>query len=156
MRQEWFPAAESQAVVGRVVDVEKIHPAMSREKGQAVYIMVPVMEAKVLKDSADVSHQELKPHNREQICARFPGAWDAYMAKKAANARPIEEPEILPPLNGTPIDQAKHIPKEKIAWLKTIGFSTLEQVAEMSDAQVQSFGPGVRGWRTKTRQQLKG
>ena len=47
MRDAWFPAQESQSVVGRVVEIEKVHPAKSREAGRAVNIYVPVMESKV-------------------------------------------------------------------------------------------------------------
>jgi len=32
-----------------------------------------------------------------------------------------------------------------------IGFSTVEQLADMSDEQVQSLGPGARNWRKKAK-----
>ena len=153
----WFPAVESHNVVGRVVEHEKVHPAKSRERGEAVYVMVPVMEAKVLKDSSDVSTQEIKPQNEgefKKIIARFPGAWDAYIKSKGSALGEVQE---LAPIKGTPIDKAlAFLPKEKVGYLKTIGFTTLEQLAEMSDAQVVSMGTGARTWRKKAAQLLKG
>lgn len=153
----WFPAVESQNVVGRVVEHEKVHPAMSRERGEPVKIMVPVMEAKVLKDSSDVSTQEIKPHKQDEfkkIIGRFPGAWEAYIKSKGSALGDAEE---VAPIKGMPIDKAvAFLPKEKVGWLKTIGFTTVEQLAEMSDAQVVSMGTGARTWRKKAQQLLKG
>jgi hypothetical protein len=151
MRDVWFPAKESQAVVGRVTEVEKLHPAKSRVAQKPVYIMVPVMESKVAS-SHDISHQELKPHNRDQICARFPGAWDYYEKQKAS--KPKEEPqEII--FDGTPIAKADFIAREKISWLSMQGFNTVEQLASMSDAQIQAMGQGARTWRKKAQQLLQ-
>src|SRR5262245_14141812 len=154
---QWFPAAESNAVVGRVVEIEKPHAAKSREAGYPVNIMVPVMETKVLKDSSDISHQELKPHIKGEfakITGRFPGAWEAYVASKGTEE--IKE-QVLPPINGTPIEKAaSFLPKERVGHLKLIGFSTIEQLAAMSDTQMQSLGPGARNWRKKAQQHLAG
>ena len=150
---KWFPQKGSQSVVGRIVEIEKLHAALSREAQRPVNIMVPCMEMKVLRDSADVSFKELKPHNKAQICADFPGAWEHYESLKGAEIGKTEE---VPPINGMPIDRADYIPREKLAWLKIQGFSTVEQLAEMSDSQVQSLGPGARNWQKKAKALLKG
>jgi hypothetical protein len=151
MRDVWFPAKESQSVVGRVAEVEKLHPAKSRAAQKPVYIIVPVMESKVAS-SHDISHQELKEHNRDQICARFPGAWEYYEKQKAS--KPKEEPqEII--FEGMPIAKADFIAREKISWLSMQGFNTVEQLAGMSDAQIQEMGQGARTWRKKARQLLQ-
>ena len=147
---KWFPQKGSQAVVGRIVEVEKLHPAKSREAQRPVSVLVPCVETKVLKDSADVSVRELKPHNKEQLLADFPGAWEYYeKVKGAANVNKVEE---VPHVEGMPIDRADYIPREKLAWLKIQGFSTVEQLAGMSDAQVMSLGPGARNWRKKAKE----
>lgn len=151
MQDVWFPARESQSVVGRVVEVEKVHPALSREAKKAVYIMVPVMASKVA-GSHDISTQELKPHNRDEICGRFPGAWEAYEKSKGGK---VGEPEIAPVIDGMPIDKAEFISREKLAWLKLQGFSTVEQLAAISDAQMQALGPGARTWAKKAKQLLQ-
>lgn len=151
--EKWFPQKGSQSVVGRVVEIEKLHAAQSREAKRPVNILVPAMEMKVLKDSSDVSFKELKPHNKDQICADFPGAWEHYENLKGGNTSKTEE---VAPINGMSIDRADYIPREKLAWLKIQGFSTVEQLAEMSDAQVQSLGPGARNWQKKAKALLKG
>lgn len=151
---KWFPQKGSQAVVGRIVEVEKLHPAKSREANRPINVLVPCIETKVLKDSADVSVRELKPHNRDQLLADFPGAWDYYeKAKGAANVNKVEE---APHVEGMPIDKADYIPRAKLAWLKIQGFATVEQLAQMSDEQVSSLGPGARNWRKKAIELLKG
>jgi hypothetical protein len=151
MRDVWFPAKESQSVVGRVAEVEKLHPAKSRAAQKPVYIIVPVMESKVAS-SHDISHQELKEHNRDQICARFPGAWEYYEKQKAS--KPKDEPqEII--FEGMPIAKADFIAREKLSWLSMQGFNTVEQLAGMSDAQIQEMGQGARTWRKKAQQLLQ-
>jgi hypothetical protein len=161
-RQEWFPAKDSPAVVGRIVEIEKPHTGLSKEAGEQVYVLVPAMEHKVLKDSSDTSFQEIKPHTKDKLLARFPGAWEAYMAKKQAEAKaPIAEEipkaTVLPTVKGRPIDEAiAFMPKGKVGHLKMIGFATVEQLAEMSDEQMGSLGPGARNWRKKAQQLLKG
>lgn len=154
MPDRWYPAVESQAVVGRVIEMEFLHPAKSREAGQEVYIMVPVLESKIASGSTDVAHQylgHLPETERDTICKRFPGAWEAYMAKKAA--KPGEDVE-LPGIKGTPIDKADWVAREKLAWLKLQGFSTVEQLAALSDHQFQSLGHGSRTWAKKAKQYL--
>jgi hypothetical protein len=144
----WFPQKGTAGVVGRVVEIEKPHPAKSREANRPINVMVPALQTKVLKDSSDVSFKELKPHNKDQILADYPGAWDHYLASKGGDVGKQAE---VPQVNGTPIDKADFMPKEKLAGLKMIGFSTVEQLADMSDEQVQSLGPGARNWRKKAK-----
>ena len=145
MPEVWFPAAESQRVVGRIVEIEKVHGARSREEKRTVNILVPVMASKVAGEH-DVSHQEIKDWNRDLICARFPGAWDDYQKRKTAAP---EAPMELPPIAGTPIDRAEFIARDKLAWLKLQGFTTVEQLAAIDDAQIGKLGPGARTWKKK-------
>ena len=150
---EWKKSSESHQVVGRVVEVDKVHWAESKAAGHEVTRRVPVMETKVLS-SADVSHQVIKDWNRREVCNRFPGAWEAYEKAKASMA-PVEPkaPAAPAPVSaGTPIDRASDfLPADKVAWLKTIGFTSLEQLADMSDAQIQDMGTGARQWRKKAK-----
>ena len=151
MREVWFPARESQSVVGRVIEIEKLHAAKSREAQKPVYIIVPVMESKVAA-SHDCSHQELKEHNRQQIVDRFPGAWDYFLKQKEA-APKVEPQDIV--FDGTPIAKADWVAREKLAWLEMQGFNTVEQLAAISDAQIQTLGHGARTWKKKAQQFLQ-
>ena len=150
MSELWFPSREWGNVVGKVMEVEKEHPGKSRELGRSVKIMVPVMASKVA-GSYDVSTQEIKDHNRASICGRFPGAWEAY--EKERGAAPAEPAEVVS--TGTSLDKLTFIPREKMAWLKIQGFSNAEQIANLSDADIQKLGPGARGWRKKAGQFLE-
>jgi hypothetical protein len=150
----WYPAVESQAVIGRVIEVETLHPARSREAGKHVYYMAPVMESKVVSGSSDVAHQylgHLPEWEREAITDRFPGAWENYIAHKGAELGKVVE---VPQVEGTPIDKADWIARERLAWLKMQGFSTVEQLAALSDHQFQSLGHGSRTWAKKAKQYL--
>lgn len=146
----WFRAVDSQNVMGRVVEVDKVHAAQSREARREITFKQPVMESKVA-GSSDISHQQIKEWNKKEICNRFPGAWEAYEASKAAS-RPAEEFTQTP--DGMPLDRADFIPASKREWLKSTGFNVVEQLAEMSDHQIQDLGPGARVWKKKAKELL--
>jgi hypothetical protein len=57
--------------------------------------------------------------------------------------------------DGMPIAKADFIAREKISWLAMQGFNTVEQLAAMSDAQIQSMGHGARTWKKKAQQLLQ-
>lgn len=144
----WFPSSESQQVVGRFIDVESDDIAASKKAGKLVKMWRPALETKVV-GSHDVSVQVVKPFNEIQLRARFPGAWEHYEAKKKGNP-----PPKIDPVDGVPIEEANFIGKEKLAWLKMQGFVTVEQLATMSDAQIQNLGHGARTWKKKAGQFL--
>jgi len=150
MNELWFPAIESQSVVGRFIEVEVVHPAKSREEGREVRIIRPALESKVA-GSHDTSVQAVKPFNEKALQARFPGAWEHFEKTRG----PAEKEQIVAPAVGTPLDRLDFIPREKLLWLKMQGFSTVEQIALMSDATMQNLGPGVRQWRKKATQLLQ-
>ena len=62
--QGWFRAVDSQNVMGRVVEVDKVHAAQSREAGREITFKQPVMESKVA-GSSDISHQQIKEWNKK-------------------------------------------------------------------------------------------
>lgn len=147
---QWFRAVDSQNVMGRVVEIDKVHAAKSREAGREITFKQPVMESKVA-GSSDISHQQLKDWNKKEICARFPGAWEAYEASKVSTS-PV--PDYSVTMDGTPIEKADFIPAAKREWLKLTGFITVEQLAEMNDHQMQELGQGARTWKKKAKELL--
>lgn len=148
MSNMWFPSSESQQVVGRFVDVESDNPAESRKHGKLVKMWRTALETKVV-GSHDVSVQVVKPFNEIALRSRFPGAWEYYQSQKAGK----DMPEIQP-IDGIPIEEATFIGKEKMAWLKMQGIVTVEQLATLSDAQIQNLGHGARTWKKKAGQHL--
>lgn len=147
---QWFRAVDSQNVMGRVVEIDKVHAAKSREAGREITFKQPVMESKVA-GSSDISHQQIKDWNKKEICARFPGAWEDYEASKVSTS-PV--PDYSVTMDGTPIEKADFIPAAKREWLKLTGFITVEQLAEMNDHQMQELGQGARTWKKKAKELL--
>jgi hypothetical protein len=153
--ERWFPAVESNVVVGRFVDVETVDVKASEEAQKNVYKKVPALQAKVA-GSQDVSVQAVKPFNAKELKERFPGAWEHYEEIKAMEPAPVVVEVIAQAPKGTPLHEAPFIPRERLAFLHELGFSTIEQVAEMSDTVVQNLGRGAMTWRKKAQEHLKG
>jgi hypothetical protein len=149
-RETWFPALDSQSVVGRVVEIEKPHGAKTREAGKPVHIIVPAMLHRVA-GSDETSVTEIKATTEKELRHRFPGAIEHYEKLKAASA--ATPTEIVVP-DGTPLNKADWIPREKLNWLEMQGFVSVEQLAALSDAQIQQLGTGSRTWKKKAAQFL--
>lgn len=146
----WFPALESKNVVGRFIDLEYVDVAKSREAEKEVMATRPALESKVV-GSTDISHQPVKPFNAKELRTRFPGAWEAY---EAAKASPEPEPEVRTlrqSIPGTPLDKSDFLPRDRMPWLYDQGVQTLEQLRDMSDAQVQNMGRGAAHWRKQAK-----
>ncbi len=155
----WFPARESTSVVGRVVDAEYDDIGASKKAGRAVKAYRPVMQSKVA-GSNDISVQKLRDGDAESddIKGRFPGAWDHYQKQKAA----LESGAAVasaPPIDGTPLEEGDMFNNDRIAWFKSQGIYTHEQVADMSDTTVENMGRsgsiGVRELRKKSKRFLE-
>lgn len=147
----WFPAVESRNVLGRFIDLEFTHVGKSREAGHEVVETRPALESKIA-GSNDVSHQPVKPFNKAELSARFPGAWEHYEQRKKSAPEPEPEvPTIYQTIPGTPLDKSDFLPRDRICWLIDQGFQTLEQLRDMSDAQVQNMGRGAAHWRRQAK-----
>lgn len=149
---QWFKAFEdgklSTLVVGRFVDGEAIDLKASEEKGKNVWKPVPMLESKIV-GSHDISSQRVKDFNRDELINRFPGAWDHYMAGKEAVP---EQPAVS--ASGTPIEDLDFIPRQNMAWLRELGFTSAEQIRDMSDTVVQGLGRNALTWRKKAKEYL--
>ena len=159
---QWFAAFEdgkkSTLVVGRFIDGEVVDPIESGKKGKNVWKTVPLLESKIV-GSHDVSTQRVKEDNlkdgikgnKEELMNRFPGAWDHYVAQKDV----VDEPSAPLANSGTPIEELDFIPRQNIAWLRELGFSSAEQIRDMSDTVVQGLGRGALNWRKKAKEFLE-
>lgn len=152
----WFPAIESNNVLGRFVDIEKEDTAASEKAGHKITVMRPLLQAKVT-GSHDISTQIVKPFNQNELAARFPGAWENYQAHKAKGLpKPeVEIPVIEQSVPGTPLHEADFLPKDRIAWLMQQDIQTIEQLRDLSDIQIQKMGHGVSKWRKQAGDWLK-
>lgn len=141
LQDRWFQSKEEGGVVGRIAEARSPDMKASELAGKTVWKMVPVLEAKI-PGQHDISSQAIKPHNKEALCARFPGAWEFYESQKAEQGvdQPLVSPDTI--LKGTPLDKADFVPRSQAAFLVTLGFSTIEQIAEMSDGVAQNIKGG--------------
>lgn len=146
-KDKWFQAVESHAVVGRFVDVEQVDVKASEAAQKNMYRMIPALQSKIA-GSHDISVQAVKPFNKKDLIARFPGAWEHYEEFRAEpeveNAVPV-----VKATKGTPLHLADFLPREKQPLLHELGFSTIEQIAGMSDTIAQGLGRGAITWRKK-------
>jgi hypothetical protein len=144
---DWFPATNDPAIIGRVVLVKMINEAESKKQRTQVYFTYPAIEHKAAGIQGDVSfalvREEIDPDTAEHWKQRFAKAWSAF--KGSENSVP----------EGTPLADFDEIPDSKIAEFKLHGLTTVEQLANISDAVCDSIGMGARKWRTNAQRFLK-
>lgn len=75
----------------------------------------------------------------EQDIQRFPRAWSAYQR----NVEVAQE--------GTPLEEWNLISRSQTKELKHVGITTVEILAEVSDANIQKLGPGYMQLRQRAR-----
>lgn len=144
----WFAGADSWSkVVGRFIDVEVTDIKASEIARRTVYKRVPALESKV-PGSGDVSVSRVKDFNKKELTDRFPGAWEHYELHHAQDTAEDEIPVVLG-VSGTPLHLADFIPRNAIPRLRDLGFSSLEQIRDMSDTTAQNIGHGAKAWRKK-------
>ena len=138
---KWFQCADGEGVVGRFVDAEVDDIAASEKAGKAIKKLVPGLESKI-PGSNDVSFQRLKESmNGKELRARFPGAWDYYEANR--NVPEPAVPVVKGP-SGTPLDASDFIERGRIPFLMEMGFSTVEQIAAMTDGVAQNIRGAIQ------------
>lgn len=137
----WMPAedAPNSRIVGRFVDMEH---EWTDAQGIKRKRMVTILEHKV-PGSIDISSSIVKDFNREELRRRFSKAWDIYEANKAKEAESPPVPTAVEVgLKGTPIEELDFIGKDRLAFMKSMGFLLAEQVADMSDSICQNISGG--------------
>lgn len=147
-KDTWFPGAGPWSkVVGRFVDVEVTDIKRSEAERKTIYKRVPALEHKT-PGSQDASFSRVKEFNKEELIERFPGAWEHYELHRAQEGGEDQVP-VIQGIAGTPLHHAEFIPKTAIPRLHDMGFSSLEQIRDMSDTTAQNLGHGAKAWRKK-------
>ena len=106
------------------------------ERGEIAYDRVCMMEIQHPgKNSTFATEIKLdkdgNPDPRNDYVKRFPKAWEAFKRQEK-------------PVAGTPVAKLPFLKPEQVALLMHIGCTTLEQLCEMPDVQVQQIGLGGR------------
>ena len=155
MQEIWLPSNTPQSkAVGRFVDRD--HEYTDRH-GEKHIRTVTVLEHK-FPGSQDVSTSLCKDNaDGMKLRKEWSQAWALYEKQKAAavGAPPVPTATEYG-IAGTPIETADFLGKDFISRLKLMGFLTLEQLADMSDATCNNVGFGARDWRKKAKQYLDG
>ena len=134
----WFPDVTASHLEGRFCDVEIADHAatLANPTGQPVTRLALAVEINVRSGATTGSSStavRVKDHNRQELLARFPGAFEHYEAVKAV--KPIE-----PERPGTPLDR-EFMPLSVIPELCQHGFGTMERVAGMTHVEAfRHFG----------------
>lgn len=127
---KWFPAKGETGVVGRFeVNHDRPNIPESKKADEFVPMEMIVCRMKVVTDP-DESVVPVKPHNKDQLIARFPDAW------KDFNGEAIE-------VDGTPLSELG-LDENRILGFRLNAITTVEQLAVLSDAQCETAGLGTK------------
>ena len=122
-----------------------LDPNKSQIAGKAVYgETVPFV--RIMRPGDNTSIIETPVRNDHQ--ARWPQRWLAFQMKEGMIEGVIDVP-------GWKIEEWPVINESQVHELKYLRFSTVEQIAGASDAQIQRLGIGGIGLREQARQALK-
>lgn len=153
MQEIWLPPNTANSkVVGMFID--ETHEYTNRE-GVTCERTVTVLRHKV-PGSNDVSASLCKDNpDGAKLKKEWAKAWELYETKKAkAATQPVPIPTATEfGIKGTPIEEADFIGKDNLAKLKLMGFLTLEQLRDVSDATCQGMF-GMKSWRKKAAEML--
>ncbi len=116
------------------------HPAKTEEAGHPVFEDVPYIKIQVPGDPTTVVDTKLRDHHKR----RFPRHFAHF--QQFQNAAPII---------GTPLAEWAAISRSQADNLRVVGVMTVEQLSELTDAQVQRIGMGGEQLRRKAQAWLK-
>lgn len=109
-------------------------PARSQLTGKPEFDLVDFIEIRNPGDMLNVIDRPVTERDKSE----YPQQWQAY--KNATEYRPQ---------SGTPVEDWPRLDVATVAKLKALGFHTVEQIADCSDAQCQAIGMGCYELRTK-------
>jgi hypothetical protein len=159
----WFPVDGGNRVVGRFIDHSFDH---TNSDGTKRVVNTTLFQHKVSANSADIAHDQVKAHTKAYLVGRCPQGWAHYEKLKASQESGgpgvgmgvgVSAKDVG--IKGTPIeDAALHCGwnNDRLRWFKQQGMMTVQQVADLSDADCQGLGRGAVGWRKKAKEYLAG
>lgn len=154
---EWFPSADPSdkldtgavAVMGRFIWAKILDIPKSKAQDREVFKKVPAIEHKA-RGSADVSVNKITPDNSQYWVNRFPDAWLAFQGKDVA-------------IEGTPLNQKDEMGDyvlddmnaDRVKVLRLQGVRTIEELANLADAECERMGFGYKTLRKQAQDYLK-
>lgn len=147
MQEIWLPSnIPNSKSVGRFGDFTKEFTDKDGQKKATTKLMLYTQVPGVAEQSAQTV---LNDASGEKVKSDYSAAWELYLKNKAAPQAAPTPTATEYGVKGTPIEYADFLGKDHTAKLKMMGFLTIEQIAQMSDAQCQNIGFGAMTWRKK-------
>lgn len=145
MQEIWLPedGVKDSKITGRFIEQDHTYTTADGEKRTR---RVTMLLHKV-PGSNDVSASLVKDNSDGvKLKTRFATAWADFENRKAAEASagPVVATATAYGIKGTPIEDADFIGADRMAFFKSMGFLTIEQIADMSDSVCANFSGGVR------------
>lgn len=109
-------------------------------EGRPIYNAVPFVEIRIPGDPRSVVDERVNDEHKR----RWPAAWEAYERKQSG------------PVDGTPIEEFPLLTTTQVATLKHCGVHSVEQLANVSDANLSNVGPDGMKLRERAKQHLQG
>ena len=152
MQEIWFPPiTPNSKIVGRFEDHTQ---EWVNSKGERCSRTRPVLYHKA-PASLDVSSTPCKDNpDGEKLKKEWAPAWEYYLKCKAAapTAPPIPTATEFG-IKGVPIEEADFLGKDRLAFFKSVGVLTVEQLCDMSDGICQNI-MGGKAMRKKAKEFL--
>jgi hypothetical protein len=152
MQEIWLPSnTPNSKAVGRFDDFVKHFTDQQGKKQTRTKLM---LYTKVPGAAEPSSQTVLDDKEGNEIKASYSLAWEDYLRRKASPQHEAIPTATEYGVKGTPIEHANFLGKDYIARLKMMGFLTIEQLADMSDAACNNVGFGARQWKRKAAEYL--
>ena len=116
------------------------HPAKSEEAGHPVFEDVPFIKIQVPGDPTTLIDTKLRDHHKRRFARHY-----AHFAQ-FQNAAPVI---------GTPLAEWAAVTRSQADNMRSMGVITVEQLSELTDAQIQRVGMGGEQMRRKAQAWLK-
>lgn len=113
------------------------HKASSRREGRPIHVNREYVKILIpgQRDTVDRPVQEADK-------SRWPAAWERFVKNQEQH-------------DGTPLEQWRYLNPAQVANLKSSNVFTIEELAAVSDGNLQNLGMGARDLRDRARQHLK-
>lgn len=136
-RDRWFAAATEKNVMGRFEYYDQLDIMASKAADEKKYKQIIVCRTKVAGDQ-DENVLPVRDHNRAWLINRFPDAWKSFQGEVVEH-------------KGTPLTELG-MSEERVMAFQINAVYSVEQVAELSDAQCEKVGFGTRTLRQKAQE----
>src|SRR5262245_61220820 len=152
MQEIWLPSnTPNSKTLGRFDDFVKHYTDKDGQKQTRTKLMLYTKVPGVAEPS---SVHVTDDREGQRVKSEYSLPWDDYLKRKAAPQSEAVPTATEYGIKGIPNEHADFLGKDQVARLKLMGFLTIEQIADMSDAACNNVGFGAKQWRRKAAEHL--